>query len=75
MALEIEKATYWSKLDELLPAAEGKYVVIRGDQVAGVADSYDDALALGYDRFGPGPWLAKKVARAEPIHYFTRDLP
>lgn len=75
MALEREKAAYWAKLDELLTTSEGRFVVISGDAVAGIADTYDEALGVGYDRFGPGPFLVKKVARAEPIHYFSRDLP
>jgi hypothetical protein len=74
MALEREKVTYWAKLAELLPAAEGKFVVIEGEDVAGLADSYDEALGIGYDRFGPGPFLVKRVARTEPLHYFSRDL-
>ena len=39
MALELELETYKRKLPELLDA-EGKFVLIRGDEVAGVLDTY-----------------------------------
>ena len=74
MALEREKATYWSKLPELAATSEGKYVVIHGEEVAGLAESYEDALRMGYGRFGPGGFLVKHILRAEPILFFTRDL-
>ena len=74
MALEREKATYRAKLSELAATSEGKFVVIHGEDVAALADSLEDALAIGHDRFGPGPFLVKKILDPEPILYFTRDL-
>ena len=73
MALEREMATYQANLPELL-ANEGRYVVIKGEEIAGAFESYEGALQAGYDRFGLGPFLVKKIQRHEPIHYFTRDL-
>lgn len=74
MALEHEMATYQAHLLELL-ANEGKYAVVRGEEIAGAYDSYDDALQAGYDRYGLVPFLVKKISRVEPIQYFSRDLP
>ena len=74
MALEHEVAVYRSHLMDLL-ANEGKYVVIKGDEIVPEAfDAYEEALKEGYERYGPVPFLVKKVSRTEPVLYFTRDL-
>jgi hypothetical protein len=74
MALEHENGVYQANLLELL-AYEGKYVLVRGDEIAGHWDSYEEALQAGFDRFGPVPFLVKRIQKVEPIHYFSRDLP
>ena len=74
MALEREIATYRAKLSELAATSEGKFVVIHGDEVAAIAESLEDALAIGYGRFERGTFLVKKILDPEPILYFTRDL-
>jgi hypothetical protein len=74
MALEKELSVYNANLIELL-ANEGKYVVICGDEINGVFESYDEALSVGYEKYGLTPFLAKQINRVEPIHYFSRDLP
>ena len=74
MALERESATYWAKLPELLGTAEGKFVVIHGEDVAAMAENFDQALEIGFDRFEPGEFLVKQVLRAEPILYFSWDF-
>jgi hypothetical protein len=73
MALERELAVYNEHLMELLPS-EGKYVVIKGEQILGVYDSLDDALGAGYDRFGDVDFLVKQIHAVEPIEYFSRDI-
>jgi hypothetical protein len=76
MGFERELEVYRDNLMELL-ANEGKFVAIRHDQVVGPFTTYEEALESAYDRFGVVPFLVKKVHRpeAEPIHYFSRDLP
>ena len=74
MALERELATYQANLMELA-ADEGKFVVIRGEEIAGVLDTYEDALEMGYEKFGLGPFLVRQIRKSEPIHYFSRDFP
>jgi hypothetical protein len=78
MALEHEMGVYRAHLMDLLgvnDVNEGKYVVIKGDEILPAAfDDYSAALAAGYDRFGPVSFLVKKVQRVEPVLYFTRDL-
>ena len=74
MSLERELATYHEHMLELL-SSEGKFVLIRGDEIAGRYDSYEKALEAGYERYGLDPFLVKKIQRSEPLHYFSRDLP
>jgi hypothetical protein len=82
-ALDRELRFYRSHLDALLGAGdvnEGRYVVIKGSaagvcEVAGVRDTFEEALKLGYGRYGLKPFLVKKIERVETIHYFSRDLP
>jgi hypothetical protein len=71
--LEKELSVYDAHLIDLLPY-EGKYVLISGEIVSGTFDSYDEALAAGYEKYGLDPFLVKQINRAEPIHYFSRDL-
>ena len=73
MALEKEQATYARELPKLL-ASEGKHVLIRGDEVIGTYDTYNDALQIGYDKFGLNPFLVKRIQAVEQAHYFTRDI-
>jgi hypothetical protein len=42
-------------------AEEGKFVVVSGDQVVGAYTSYEDALKVGYEKFGLKPFLVKKI--------------
>jgi hypothetical protein len=74
MALEKELATYQKKLEELLPH-EGKYVLIGGEEIAGIWDTYEDALQAGYQKYGLHPFLVKRIEWVESIHTFSRDLP
>lgn len=73
MALEKEQAAYVRELQNLL-GSEGKYVLIQGDAVIGVYDTYNDALQIGYDRCGLEPFLVKQIQAVEQVHSFTRDI-
>jgi hypothetical protein len=72
-ALEREMRTYKAKLPEL-GASEGKFVLISGETVSGTFDSYQDALAAGYERFGLEPFLVKQISTVEVLASFTREL-
>lgn len=76
MDFDQELKTYQENLMDLV-ANEGAFVVIRGETIAGAFDTYEDTLREGYERFGVVPFLVKQIHRpeAEPIHYFSRDLP
>lgn len=53
---------------------EGKFAVIRGDDIQGPFESYEDALQAGYERHGLVPFLVKKIERNESILYFSRPV-
>lgn len=71
--LELEIKTYNQLLPNLLTNA-GKHVLIKGSDVAGTYDTYEDALKVGYEKFGLEPFLIKKIAPAEQVSYFTRSF-
>jgi hypothetical protein len=73
MPLEKEQATYDRELSALL-SQEGKYVLIHGDAVVGVYDTYNDALKIGYEQFGLQPFLVKRIQAVEQVHSFSRDI-
>jgi hypothetical protein len=73
MSFERELEIYNEHLIELL-ASEGKFVVIRGEEILGAFDTYEAALEAGYGRYGPVPFLVRKIQRSEPVHYFSRDI-
>ena len=72
--LEKELATYESRKQEFVASNEGKFVLIQGDEVAGFWDTYKDALAAGYQKFGLTPFLVKRIQGIERVLFFTRDL-
>jgi hypothetical protein len=71
--LQKEVETYNAKLPELVGSV-GKFVLIKGDVVEGMYDTYADALKIGYERFKLEPFLVKQIAPAEQLQFFTREL-
>ena len=71
--LKQEIATYNRRLSELL-AQQGKFVLIKGDDVSGTFDSYQDALTAGYQRFKLDSFLVKQITAVERVAYISRDL-
>ena len=73
-SLQIELATYEREKPRLVGESEGKFALIHGDCVAGVWDTYEDALRAGYGQFKLEPFLVKQIQAIERVHFFTRDL-
>ncbi len=73
MALEQEQKTYEQNV-ESLKGQEGKFVLIHGDQIVGVFDTYADALKAGYEQFKLLPFFVKQIRTVENVQFFTRDL-
>lgn len=72
-SLQAEVRTYNAKLPELLGSL-GKFVLIKGDDLVGIYDTYGDALKVGYEKFRLEPFMVKQIAPAEQIQSFTREL-
>ena len=67
-AIRTEIRTYFRELPRLLEEGhEGRVVLIKGDQVVSVWDTFGDAYQAGRDRFGFGATFL-----AQPID--SRDL-
>ena len=73
MALEQELETYRCELTGLLEQ-EGKFVLIHQSEVAGVFKSFEDAMTVGYDKFGLAPFLVRKIQAVERPLFFHRDI-
>jgi hypothetical protein len=69
-----ELATYEREKERLLSENEGRYVVIRGDDILGVWDTYEDAIKAGYEKAKLEKFFVKQIQGIEKILHFTRDL-
>ena len=71
---DVERATYERLKAELLGRAEGRFVVVVGEEWAGPMRTADDAEATGYAHFGIGPLYIKRLTADEPVDEISRDL-
>src|SRR5438093_6487834 len=65
-SLVVELTTYRDRLEELLKD-EGKYVLIKGQDVIGIYDSRDAALREAVARFRDAPALVQRIAATEMV--------
>ena len=72
LAKEIE--TYEEHRDTFLATAEGRFVLIKGDEVVGTFECEKDAIEEGYRRFGNVPFLVRKIERIETPLIFLSGL-
>ena len=73
--LETELRTYEQHREHLLGTAEGKFVLIRNEEIVGVYDSKMDAIAQGYQKFGNVPFLVKQILKVEaPLDFLSNLL-
>lgn len=73
--LSTELKVYEASLQTLLGTAEGKFVLIHGDEIAGTFDNQMDAIAAGYAKFGNVPFLVKQVLKVDvPISFVSNLL-
>jgi hypothetical protein len=72
--LKTEIETYSREKDRLVSESEGKFALVHGQDVAGVWDTYEDALKEGYQQFKLEPFLVKHIEAMEQVHFFSRDL-
>jgi len=72
MALEQELETYKNKLAEF-QGNEGRFVLIRGDQVVDMYSTYEDAIKEGYAKFGVNsPFLVKQIQAIQQVQFISR---
>jgi len=73
--LQQELAAYKAHKTDLLATAEGKYALVRGDEISGTFESLDDALAEGYRKFGNVPFLVKQITAVDaPVNFVSSLL-
>lgn len=71
---ELELKTYHEKLPTLM-GQQGKFVLIRGDKVDGVFETYAEAMSAGYRLHGlDSPFFVRKISPVEQVMFFTRDM-
>lgn len=74
MALETELTVYTDRLHEWR-GHEGKFVLIHGGDVIGFYTSYEDAITIGYEKFGLDPFLVKQIQTVDVVQCITRLIP
>ena len=73
--LDAELQTYERNRESLLGSAQGKFVLIKGDQIVGVYESKMDAINQGYRQLGHVPFLVKQVLKIEtPLNLMSNLL-
>ena len=74
MALEKELETYGRELPRLLREHAGKFVLVHGDEVAGVFDTDEEAVEAGDERFGLEAFLVQRVQEKDPVRFIPFDV-
>ena len=64
--LQTEMAVYWRQLPTY-HEHEGEYVVMQGETPLGFYPDLETALEAGYEKYGFGPFLVKRVVMDELI--------
>ncbi len=73
--LETEVETWEKHKEELLRLHEGKFVLIKGDQMYGIFPSVKDAYRSGLRQFGNVPMLIKEIMAEElPVSFGGGNL-
>jgi len=72
--LTLELKTYEENKQNLLNSDRGKFVLIKGNMIIGIYDTYDDAIKVGIDKFGNKSFLVKQILEVEPTGNFTSNL-
>jgi hypothetical protein len=73
--LATEIAIYQNELPRLLAdGEEGRWALIQGSVVAGVWDTFADAVQAGDERFGATPFLVQQVLAEPHVARITRAV-
>lgn len=71
--LDKEIETYNANLPTLIKS-QGKFVLIKGDSVVDLFDTYGDAMKRGYDKFKLDPFLVKRIMPPEQSLFISRSI-
>jgi hypothetical protein len=72
LAIKREIRTYRRELPRLLAEGqEGRFALIKGDEVVSVWDTFDDAYQAGRERFGMEAFIAQPIE----VRYLTVQYP
>lgn len=67
-----ELAAYEREQDRLVAEHLGKIALVRGDQVVGVFDTANEAIAEGFRRFGNAPIIVQEIRDPSvPLDYIS----
>ena len=66
--LQKELDYFQAHLEEWLNVYPGKIALVRDEELVGVFDTLDAALAEGVRRFGPTSFLLRRISREQPRH-------
>lgn len=73
--LKKELETYLANKHRLIASAEGKFVLIHGNEVSGTFNSQLDAINEGYRKFGNVPFLVHQIQKIEiPENFVSNNL-
>lgn len=61
--LDTERAAYAQHVAEWTRTYPGKFAVVKGDTLAGVFDTLDDALAAGARSYGLASFLVRQIGQ------------
>ena len=71
IVLQQEYGFFLARLNEFMKTHLHEFVVIKGEEVIGFFDFYENALPTGLARFGSQtPFFIEEVKEEEAIHYF-----
>jgi len=74
-ALTKETMAYRAQLPRLLRKHRGQFVLIKGDEIAGIFPDRSRALDEGYRLFGIVSFLVREITDSEPVVYLPNITP
>jgi hypothetical protein len=70
-----EIITYRRELPRLIAEGlDGRFVLIKGDEIVCICDTSDEAHQAGAERFGLGPYLAQPIDQRDLHRAFPKEL-
>ena len=65
-----ELATFEGNKEALISEhGEGKFVLIKGDQIVGIFEDQVEGALEGYKQFGHSPLLVKEIRKTEKVYW------